>query len=58
MLLFYYISHFETWNATPRNNMKLLILVADARQHGGVSQGVDLRKAARTDARALFDGST
>jgi hypothetical protein len=25
----------------------------DTRQHGGDRQGVDLRKAARTDARAL-----
>jgi hypothetical protein len=50
----YYISSYEMWNATPRNTGKIVIILGDARQHGGVSQGVILRKAARTDARASF----
>jgi hypothetical protein len=31
-----------------------MIILGDARQHGGVRQGVILQKAARTDARASF----
>ena len=29
------------------------IMIPDTRQHGGVSQGVQRRKVARTDARAF-----
>jgi hypothetical protein len=53
-----YISHFETWNATPRKSMTFLILLVDARQHGGDRQGIRLQKVARTDARASFPRST
>jgi hypothetical protein len=49
-----YISSYETWNATPRNTGQIMIILGDARQHGGVRQGVMLQKAARTDARASF----
>jgi hypothetical protein len=54
MRMLYYISSYETWNATPRNAGKIMIILGDARQHGGVRQGVMLQKAARTDARASF----
>jgi hypothetical protein len=50
----YYISSCETWNATPRKPKQIMIILGDARQHGGDRQGVILQKAARTDARASF----
>jgi hypothetical protein len=52
--MLYYISSCETWNATPRITGRIMIILGDARQHGGVRQGVILQKAARTDARASF----
>jgi hypothetical protein len=52
--MLYYISSYEAWNATPRNTAEIMIILGDARQHGGVRQGVILQKAARTDARASF----
>jgi hypothetical protein len=52
--MLYYISSCEMWNATPRNMGRFMIILGDARQHGGVRQGVILQKAARTDARASF----
>jgi hypothetical protein len=42
--MLYYISSCEAWNAAPRNEHEIMIIIGDARQHGGVRQGIFSRK--------------